>query len=282
MLVDPSEKAKRERSPNYPAISLSQAVERAKELYKVEKRYLAPIDTVLGHWGYRPKSGGGLVAVAALLKFGLLEGEGSGPARRVKITDVAQRIIRDTREVSPDRDRLLREAALRPKIHRELWDRFGGSLPSDSNLQHTLIFEYGFTDGGAVEFIRQFKATIAFARMNEADEDDTDDFSNLPAVISEAEPPSAQRRPAEHVATYIPANPGRALPIPIMGSDQWPTLYLPGRITEADWTQMMAVLEAMKPGIVAAEAIASSAQEVGQARAATALIPNVEDGDEEG
>src|SRR4051794_41034670 len=110
-------KRKRERSPSYPAISLGPAVEKAKDLYAIERSYLTPIDTILKDWGYRPRSGAGLVTVAALLKFGLLEDEGSGPNRKAKITEFAQRIIRDNREESPDRERLLREAALRPQIH---------------------------------------------------------------------------------------------------------------------------------------------------------------------
>lgn len=265
-------KRKRERSPNYPAISLGPAVEKAKDLYRVEKAYLAPIDTILKHWGYRPKSGAGLVSVAALLKFGLLEDEGSGSNRKAKITELAQRIIRDAREESPDRERLLREAALLPGIHRELWDLYGGSLPSDSNLHHTLIFEYGFTDGGATEFIRQFKETITFARLNDDTDDDEGETSSLPAVIRNTTPVSEPRRVAETVTTYAPAPGGRALPIPIGGSDQWPTLYLPGRISEADWTQMIAVLQAMKPGIVAVAASAQVATGTGQAMEATVRI----------
>lgn len=272
-------KRKRERSPSYPAISLGPAVEKAKELYKVEKSYLAPIDTILKHWGYRPKSGAGLVAVAALLKFGLLEDEGSGPARKAKVTDLAQRIIRDTREQSPERESLLRDAALRPQIHSELWDRFGSSLPSDSNLHHTLIFEYGFTDGGADEFIRQFKETIVFVGLGDETEDDVMATSTLPAVLGYAQPVSPTRRASETITTHAPIPGGRVLSIPISGSDQWPTLHLPGRISEADWQQMIAVLQAMKPGIVAVEAVAAIAQGTGQAFDATVKTTNSEDDD---
>lgn len=266
-MVEPTEqKRKRERSPSYPAISLGPAVEKAKDLYRAEKGYPAPIDTILKHWGYRPKSGAGLVAVAALLKFGLLEDEGSAASRKARVTELAQRIIRDTREESPERDRLLRDAALRPQIHTELWERFGPSLPSDSNLQHTLIFEYGFTDGGAQEFIRQFKATVAFARLGE----DADEAGEVPESLGVPPMPAmSTARQAAGGAAGKPSLAGRALPIPIMGSDEWPTLYLPGRITEADWNQMIAVLQAMKPGIVAKDVSPEPAAATGQAYDAT-------------
>jgi hypothetical protein len=259
MIEEPEHKRKRERSPSYPAISLGPAVEKVKDLYRVEKAYPTPINTILKHWGYSPNSGAGMVIVAALIKYGLLEDEGSGAARKAKVTEVAQRIIRDTREESPERDRLLRDAALRPEIHARLWERFGASLPSDSNLHHTLIFEFHFTDNGATEFIRQFKETIAFAQLGEDDETPTSEVM-LPAVVGQGAVgqaivsrgmPAPTRRVAEAVTTYAPTPSGRALPIPISGSDQWPTLYLPRRISEADWNQMIAVLQAMKPGIVA-------------------------------
>lgn len=274
-------KRKRERSPSYPAISLAPAVEKAKDLYRVEKGYPTPIDTILKHWGYRPKSGAGLVAVAALLKFGLLEDEGSGSARKAKVTELAQRIIRDTREESADRDRLLREAAFRPQIHQELWERFGSSLPSDSNLQHMLIFEYGFTEGGAAEFIRQFKATIVFARLGDDEAAEIPEPSTLLSAMSQGQPGRPSRRVPDGATTHAPSPAGRALPIPIMGSDEWPVLYLPGRITEADWNQMIAVLQAMKPGIVAVEAPAGVAQSTGQAFDATVTTVSDSPADEE-
>jgi hypothetical protein len=257
-------KKKRERSPGYPAIPLGVAVERTRELYKAEKSYLAPVDTVISHWGYSPRSGAGLVQVAALMKYGLLEDEGSGPNRRARVTEFAQRIIRDSREVSPDRDRLIREAALNPSIHRELWERFGASLPSDSNLLHTLVFEYGFTDPGAAEFLKVFKATVAFAGLTDDADLAAEPTGDMIADTRLDDAAATDRRTAPARPTPVapvsgPA--GRALPIPIASSDQWPTLYLPGRITEADWTQMIAVLQAMKPGIVAREETSPSTQE---------------------
>lgn len=263
-MADPLEhKKKRERSPGYPSIPLSVAVERTRDLYKAEKSYLAPVDTVIGHWGYSPRSGAGLVQVAALMKYGLLEDEGSGASRRARVTDFAQRIIRDTREVSPDRSRLIREAALKPSIHRELWEKFGASLPSDSNLLHTLVFEYGFTDQGAAEFLKVFKATITFAGLTDQTEVEPDPTDEQPIEprLADAATPDRRSSPARSApAAPVTSPTGRALPIPIASSEQWPTLYLPGRITEADWVQMIAVLQAMKPGIVARDETSTNAE----------------------
>jgi hypothetical protein len=244
---------KRERSPSYPAIPLGPAVERAKELYRIEKAYLTPTDTILQHWDYRPRSGSGMVALAALIKFGLLEAEGSGTSRKAKVTDLALRIVRDTREESPDRDRLLKEAALKPQIHGELWERYGGSLPSDSNLEHTLKFEYSFTGLGATELIRELRATLAFAHLDEGDEDLEAGPTSYPEPAASGQIRGSAQRSGEAIR-HPGANAGEmVLSLPIPGSDKWPSLHLPARITSADWDQMIAVLQAMKPGIVARE-----------------------------
>jgi hypothetical protein len=99
-------------------------------------------------------------------------------------------------------------------------------------------------------------------------------------VVSRVEAATTPRRVAETVATFVPSPAGRALPIPISGSDQWPTLYLPGRITEDDWNQMILVLQAMKPGIVAREAAAETAHGTGQAHDATVQITRGEENDD--
>lgn len=273
---------RRERSPSYPAIPLAAAVERAKEIYRQEKSYPAPIDTILHHWGYSPRSGSGMVAVAALLKFGLLEDEGSGSTRRAKITELGQRIVRDARDVSPDRDHLLRDAALLPQIHRELWEKYRGSLPSDANLQHTLKFEYGFTDLGASEFIREFRATISYARLEQGADVEAPDPADYPTEVEHLVPTSRNwmQVGAQNLGQMPPATvtAGMMLRLPIAGSgpDRWPTLHLPDRLSESDWNLMLVVLGAMKPGIVLSQGT-GHASGVGQAFDATAEATSAPD-----
>lgn len=273
-------KKRRDRSPSYPAIPLNVAVDKVRDLYRQEKAYLTPIETVLEHWKYSPKSGSGAVAVAAALKFGLVEDEGSGPNRRVKVSDLGLRIVRDTREHSPDRDRLLRDAALLPTIHRELWEKYGGSLPSDANLRHALKFEYGFTDVGATEFAREFRSTIAFAGLVGAEDDEALDPADYP---TQTEPTPTTSRPATvreagdrvRVTDEGRATPMRSaapaapivLPLPIAGTDpsRWPSLHLHERLPEADWQLMLTVLNAMKPAIIAAPVPQGAADRSAQA-----------------
>ena len=265
MTEQTEQKKRRDRSPSYPAIPLSVAVDKVRELYRHEKAYLTPIDTVFEHWNYRPRSGSGAVAVAAALKFGLVEDDGSGPNRRVKVSELGLRIVRDTREVSPERERLLREAALLPALHRELWEKYGGSLPSDANLKHALKFEYGFTDVGAGEFAREFRATITFAGLEGAEEEERLDPADYSAPTDQV-PTAGRSMPVPEIAersritdagrqaSMRPAAPTApiVLPLPIAGTDpaRWPSLHLYERLPEADWQLMLNVLNAMKPAII--------------------------------
>lgn len=165
----PTRKRRKGRSPAYPGLDLEAALEKARQLYQHEKDHPAPVETVLEHWGYAAKSGAGLVAVAALKKFGLLDDEGRGEARKANLTARALDIIHDEREDSAQRQRAIEEAALEPGIHQELYEKYDGNLPSDKNLRFHLIRERGFTENGADELIRELRATLEFARLSESD-----------------------------------------------------------------------------------------------------------------
>jgi hypothetical protein len=157
------------RSPSYPGIPLGEAITRARTIYERDGRNSAPVTAILGHWGYKDGSGPGTIALAALKKFGLLTDEGVGPKRTAKLTELALRIVLDTREDSPERAAFIREAALKPSIHAELWRECDGKVPSDGTLRHKLVLDRKFTQRGADEFIQQFRSTIAFSGLNESD-----------------------------------------------------------------------------------------------------------------
>ncbi len=171
--------APRGRSPNYPGIDLGTAIERARQMYTAQRQHDAPVASILETWGFTPTSGGGGVVLAALLRFGLIQGQGSGDERRARLTQDALAIIRDDREKSPDRDRLVRRLALLPPIHQELWTEYEGELPpTDAALRFDLIQRRGFTENGADEFIKEFRSTVAYAGLSASDrlaEDDGDE-----------------------------------------------------------------------------------------------------------
>src|SRR5207249_11431587 len=68
----PTKNKSKPRSPSYPGINLEEAIERAKIIYERERRHETAENTILEHWGYKPKSGAGIMTLAALKAFGLL------------------------------------------------------------------------------------------------------------------------------------------------------------------------------------------------------------------
>jgi hypothetical protein len=238
---------KRGRSPGYPAIDLGAAIERARQVFRAEGRNSAPVNAALADWGYSPGSGAGNVTLAALKKFGLLQEEGSGTQRRVRLTDEAFRIVTDEREVSPERDDLVRLAALKPKIYGELFSLYNGRLPSDATMR-TDLRQRGFTERALDEFIPEFKRTLAFAGLTEYDSQD----ANEPDTHTIGVGMAVSTGTARPVTPILGSRGVRALNLPLSPED-WAVLHVPQRMTEREWDQMMMVLNAMKPGIITEE-----------------------------
>lgn len=162
---------KKMRSPAFPFISLEVALGRAKEFYAQETRNAASMKVAVKHWGYAEKSSGGLQTVAALVAFGLVNDEGSGAKRKLQLSPMAIRILLDERPDSVERADLIKQAALSPKIHGELWRRWGPNLPSEQSLRYTLTAEWEppFNENSVDAFIKEYKDTIAFAKLSESD-----------------------------------------------------------------------------------------------------------------
>jgi hypothetical protein len=233
-------------------------MERARELYAKEGQHSAPVEAIVSYWGYGPKSSGGLGTLAALKKFGLLEDDGTRAGRVAHLTDLAIDALQH-----PDADRrreAIRQAALLPTIHAEMWQAYGPDLPSEDRLRFWLRRERGFTDKGASDFVGEYLATLLFAGLDRASLDglagDADE-----AWAAQVRPRAARderSRPADVVSS-----PGTAevrstvtvevetltIPIPLVGAQP---VQLTGKfpIPERAWNQLLQVLEAMKPGLV--------------------------------
>jgi hypothetical protein len=177
-------KLPKHRSPNYPLIGLEKALERARTIQDQARNHFAPINVVYQLWKY--KTGLGDQTLAALKAFGLAEIKGEKGARQVRLTEAAQRILGN----ALNRDELLKNSALRPELHRELWQKYNGDLPADSIIRNYLVFERldrKFNKETVDGFIAQFRATIAFAKITLSDKVDNGEKS-----IEEEESPNQQ------------------------------------------------------------------------------------------
>ncbi|WP_376096846.1 hypothetical protein ACE7GA_05620 [Roseomonas sp. CCTCC AB2023176] len=169
------------RSPPFPYIGLQRAIERAGQMFAVERDHPALVGVVAKAWGYSANSSGAIQTAAALKHFGLVEDEGSGEKRKIRLTKLGLRLVLDKRPDSPERQDALKSAALMPKIHRELWDKYRGAPPSTDTLKSLLTFERrlaglaSFSDQSANELIEEYIGTLTFAGLMGTPEQPIDD-----------------------------------------------------------------------------------------------------------
>jgi hypothetical protein len=113
------------RSPNYPAISLAEAIKRIDTVHAREHQHPTSREVLVKGMGYSGLHGTSLGALSAAIKFGLLAREGKGEDYRV--TDRAVAILHPHNPA--ERTQAIREAAHSPQLFREMLEHFKGELP---------------------------------------------------------------------------------------------------------------------------------------------------------
>lgn len=165
--------AKRFRSPPFPALSLPQALERAEQLYRQEREHLAPLASAAKAWNMSPTSSNPVVTVGALRQYALVEDEGSGATRKIRLTHDALRIILDKVPTSPSRQEALKRAFLAPKVFQELWSRWKADLPSDQTIINYLVLDRRlsnqapFSEQSASELLANYRASMPFMESSD-------------------------------------------------------------------------------------------------------------------
>ena len=194
-----TEKQPRFRSPPYPYVGLGKALSKVEQLYVAVRHHAAALPTAAKAWETGPKSSATLQSAAALIQYGLLEDEGSGESRKVKLTPLALKIVMDKRPDSADRVVALKEAAQSPKIFAELFGRYGTAEGIDDTLLvHTLTAERvqqgkaPYSEESAGDVLRVYRDTMTYAGLADSDKQ-----------YDEGEAP-----PAVHDETFAPAKVG--------------------------------------------------------------------------
>ncbi len=124
----------RVRSPNYPALSLPEAISRVKAIHDAEQHLAAPKDVIAKHLGYNGLNGAALSTVSALSKYGLIE---EAPADKMRVSPLAVTILYPP---SPaEKAAAIKEAASKPALFVEIDKEWEGHRPSDENLRSYLI-----------------------------------------------------------------------------------------------------------------------------------------------
>jgi hypothetical protein len=159
----PASAIKKDRSPSFPFITLTKAVERTRELFQAGRRHEMRLPDAAAAMKYAPKSSGAIQTLAALIAFGLVDDNGSGDARKFKITDLAFKMLEDQRPGA--REAALAEAAVSPKAIAEYLEKWGYERPADGICISELRIEGGFTEDGAKQFLRVFDDAVGYAKV---------------------------------------------------------------------------------------------------------------------
>jgi hypothetical protein len=176
-----NEKKSRHRSPNYPAVGLRDACDRAAKLYNKDGKAGAPPELAAVHIGFSKPHGQAMSVLAALKKFGLVA-ESNG---RVIPTQRALEIVNLPSE-DPRRLQALQDAALSPPVYQELIGQHKQTgWPADDVLERELVTYRNFNPNAVKGFVEDLKDSLEFAGL-----------SDLSALESNAEEEKVQREAA--------------------------------------------------------------------------------------
>ncbi len=195
---------KRTRSPNYPGISLPEALDRLGELWNSIERHAAPRDIVAKGLGYSGLHGASVTAISAIQKYGLLERHQG----ELKISDRGLMCLHPT---SPaERVGAIQAAAAGPKLFAELEEQFPGGTNNEELLRNHLL-RIGFTSSAATNALLAYRETRDFVakQITEDDLSPADPDQEADVVIQPAGGPifaPGQGRVEE------PAQPGPSVP----------------------------------------------------------------------
>jgi hypothetical protein len=239
-----ADERKRTRSPAYPFIGLEAAIRYTQLAYQAEDRHPFAPEAAATYWDYTPSSSAVGQIISALKQYGLLDEEGANGQRRLRLTRLALDLIVHEDE-SDQRADLLKKAALSPKIHWEIWDKYGGRLPSDATLRIYLLRERDgapFNKDQVDRFISQLRETIQFAMLTESDKVPPSDG----AVAGDDDGPEPEKRDRQPPPTPArqPMQPGmKEAVLPLTEGDV--IVRYPDRISTQsfedleDWMQLM-------------------------------------------
>jgi len=150
------------RSPNYPLVNLSTALNLARKLYENDGRNKISKEALASHLGHDGLSGPALGKIGALRAYGLVEG--NGDENRISEDAITALMAPDESE---DKMQAMRRMAYRPGLFREISKDFT-TPPSDSNLRYWLV-KRGFSPDGAAKAAKTYLSTVALVTVSEAE-----------------------------------------------------------------------------------------------------------------
>ena len=222
-----------DRSPNYPIISLADAVGRVQLIYEKERQHPADKLVMAKALGYGSLNGLSRSILSALVKFGLLTED----QHQVKVSLDALDVLLHSAG-SPERVGALQRAAYLPPLFSELRATFDGSLPSDENLRAVLV-KKGFNPNTVSNVIRSYRDTVMFVNQEAAQ-------AAEPAEPAASRPAAGPAKVPGAITMFPPAQAGPAQGLEL-AFNLAPTVHakivLTGEVTQAEIQKLQRFLE---------------------------------------
>lgn len=245
-------KSKRPRSPNFPAISLAEALPRITQIYEKEFNHPADSDTLAKALGYSGTNGASDSVISAMKKYGLLENAGN---REYKLSESAIDICLHEKG-SPERVKAIVEAAFTPPLFAELHDEYGNNLPSENNLRVKLI-KRGFTPKSVGDVIRSYRDTLELVSQeapayNAAVTGNTqEDPKPARETLNMQSPTGAVQQTASAAVSALPTAPpvaatGEKMLVYPISRNSEARIFFNGQVTQEAISKLSALLELSK------------------------------------
>jgi hypothetical protein len=129
--------------------------------------------------------------IDALLAFGFVEQSGEGSERRIRISELGHRYIKD----DDQRPQIMAAAAMKPKLIAEYIERWGSNRPVDDVCVPELKIAHGFSDKEAKLFLRIYDETFFFACKK--------DPLEVPEPLPQFDGPRGRQKPVENYLTSL-------------------------------------------------------------------------------
>lgn len=142
------------RSPNYPAISLPDAIERIRKIHTKAHTHKVDAETIVKAAGYGGLNGAALTVLSALKKYDLLEEVG----KDLRVSPMAMTIIADPVE-SEERRNAIQTAAFSPSLFIDIRKQFPDSVPNDE-IVRSFLLKKSFSASSVDTAIRAFRESM--------------------------------------------------------------------------------------------------------------------------
>lgn len=230
----------RMRSPNFPVMSLEEALRGAKTLWDKNRVSLISREAAAKDLGYTGLTGRSLQVLGALNQYGLTENTEKGHMRVTKLGETA--LIGFPEDI---KRKAISQAARSPAFFRDILERFEGSVPGENAVRFFLLSN-GFTNDGVDKAMKVFAETTRFVEIN----GDSESYGKATENAAESSPEQPTQEPS-HVATapsqQAPTAFGGALDFSLSSSGLAVTGKSNSRQAVAEFAKKLIALAALLP-----------------------------------